>query len=295
MEACDDGNMNSSDGCSSTCVIEPEFISAFVSSGLSLNGGWLTVAQSGTIFVKTSGGGGGKDAIYKISTAGVVTPNAMTGILPTYGGDMRTIGNDLYSCGNWIETTSMPQHNHTTCQKWTGGTGSPTTVLDQIDLTYYYSYATSDGSTWWFNTSNTSPSDFRKSLSANTSTQVSATLQGALVYHPTAKILVANGSSIQKDTSGTGVGPWTQAYSLSAGNIGVMAVDRNNMLWVSCHTFSGMGYTPCASGSVWMVDLTTNTAKPAIDNFADAMGLGYDPTGQFMVLLAQSKVWRFAN
>src|SRR5207244_158299 len=96
------------------------------------------VAQNGTIYAKSSGGGGGTDSIYKIDTAANVTANAMTGILSRYGGSMATIGNDLYSCGNWSETTSTPQHNHATCQKWVNGAGSPSTVMDQIDLTYYY-------------------------------------------------------------------------------------------------------------------------------------------------------------
>src|SRR5262249_29958687 len=162
---------------------------------------------------------------YRIDTNGNVTPNAVSGILSTYGGSVVTIGNDLYSCGNYIQTTSTPQHNHATCQKWVNGTGSPTTVMDQIDLTYYYAYTTSNGSTWWFSTQFSAPSDFRKSTGLSTSTQISTSVNGALVYHPTLGALVAYGSQIMKDTSGTGVGPFVSAYSLAAGNIGTMAVD----------------------------------------------------------------------
>ena len=187
--------------------------------------------------------------------------------------------------------TATPQNNHTTCQKWASGTGTPTTVIDQTGLTYFSAYATSDGATWWFSTEDTSPSDLRKSLSATTSMDLSTSLQGHLVYHPTLGILVASGSSIMKDTSGSGVGPFVSAYSLSAGTIGVMALDRNNELWVSCTS----GATPCPSGSVWIVDLASMQAKPAIDNFAAAQALGYDATGHYMNLLSGGKIWRFAN
>lgn len=294
LEGCDDGNTVSQDGCSATCAVEPDFRAPFVGTALSLNGAWMAVASTGVIYIKQAGSGAaaGADSIYMIDTAATVTPNAIAGIASTYGGDLRTIGNDLYGCGDYPTTTTLRPHHYAVCQKWANGaTSAPTTVLNQIDLSYYSSFATSDGTTWWFDV----PGDFRMSTSATTSTQISTTVSGGLIYHPTLGILVANGSSIMKDTSGSGAGSFANVYSLGAGNVGVMALDRNGMLWATCSVDGAGGPMPCAAGSVWLIDLSAGIAKPAVDSFALVQSIAYDPGGHNLVLLARNKLWRFPN
>jgi cysteine-rich repeat protein len=293
MEACDDGNTTDMDGCSPNCVIEPEYLQPFVPTALSLNGAWMAVAQSGTIYVKESGGGGGVDSIYAINGSAVVTPNAVAGILSTYGGSIVTVGNDLYSCGNYIQTSTTPQHNHTTCQKWAGGSGTPSTVFDQMDIGFYYSAFTTNagGSTFWMSTIQDAASDFRRSTGVSSSLTISSSIQGSLAFHPTYGAIIANGSNIMAAPSVAGT--YATANSLSAGSIGTMVVDGNGIVWASCYTAAGMASNPCASGSVWMIDIANGVARPAIDNFAMAQGLGFDPTGKYIVLLSQGKIWRF--
>jgi cysteine-rich repeat protein len=299
MEGCDDNNKLSSDGCSSTCVLEPSFVTPFVDSAAlgPLNGpGYLAAAQDGTIYVKVHSGGGGASSIYKIdANTGAVDKTGITGEIDFYAGDQRTIGNDLYSCGTYIMGST-----HAVCQKWTNGAGSPMTVLDQTGLTLdAKAYATSDGATWWFNTQATGPSYFWKATGTQMPMQIDMSadgsgLQGQELYHPTLGILLArNGTgSILKDSGGSGTGPFVSAYTLPAGNVGVMALDHNGMLWVSC--WQSGTFAPCTAGSVWIVDLGTMTAKPALDNWASVDGLAFAADAKRMVVIAQGKIWRYS-
>jgi cysteine-rich repeat protein len=89
-EECDDGNTDEGDLCSNACVYHGASMPSLASIGY-LNGAWMSVSQSGTVYLKESSGCGSFDRIHRVESDGTVTMSFLTNLASKCGGDIVAI------------------------------------------------------------------------------------------------------------------------------------------------------------------------------------------------------------
>jgi cysteine-rich repeat protein len=279
LEACDDGNNRSGDGCSATCVVETTMITPFATIAPQ-NGVFMTVSSAGTTYVKQFSGTGGTDIITSISPAGVVTPDAVPGILSTSGGDIVAAGHTVLTSGTYYDATATAYAM--TIQQWDPDATAMTLVFSQEPFTSGSPSpglaASADAVMLWFSSGDiygvTPPSTSAVALSNG---DVLGPIQLDRVH---GLMLAVDGSQLLRQTS-------TVSTSLASiftapGAIGKIAVDGTGRAYATCYASTA----PCSTGAVWVVSADGSSGAPFIDGSAGVYGIAWDESTNELVFLA---------
>jgi cysteine-rich repeat protein len=280
LEGCDDGNHTNGDGCSSLCVVESTKITPFATIDPQ-DGVWMTVGPDGTTYIKQASGTGAPDSITSITSAGVVTPNLVTGILSTSGGDIVAVGQALVFGGVYYD---VPSSSYVmTIQEWYATSG--------IDTLFSQAFAGAGGGPAAGIATNAALSPISFSLgdvytvTGATASALSHSGAGDVLdpiqvdrFHD--ELLAVDGAMLLREVSpGAALQP---IFTAPDGLIGKIAVDGTGRAYATCYATAA----PCASGAVWVIAADGQSATPFIDSSAGVYGLGWDPSTNELVYLA---------
>jgi cysteine-rich repeat protein len=281
-ESCDDGNTDESDLCSNTCVYHGAYMPSLASIGY-LNGQWMTVSQSGSVYLKESGGCGGYDRIHRVESDGLVTMNFLTGLASRCGGDIVAIDEGT-GAEKLVFGGSSGTPWGTFIQTWNSTTGTVDQLYFQA-LAYYVPVAAADASRLWFGGWNGSAGNVFEVTGPSSSTLIASASPTTILYEPLQDRLLMSEQSNLNELDLSPLGTVTTIATVAGCTIGDLTVDDAGNIYAATYIPDWMGSgTPCSSGSVFQFSPDGAQQRPFIDGFGVVKALAYDPMGQRLVL-----------
>ncbi|HEY3358406.1 MAG TPA: DUF4215 domain-containing protein [Polyangia bacterium] len=291
LEACDDGNLEDFDGCSSKCVIEGGTRPVFAS--LVPQGGYrMAVTGAGEVFLRQTYTAAGEEPFTRISPDGTVSPGGFASqVKPNDCGELIGVGDSVVFGSFFRQSYSAADLS---IQRW-----QPNGVVETL-------YEEHETTGWWYGgrcLGLAVPRDLsRLYLGLNqlrVVTSASSTINltpGAsppsefLVYDDSAgRILAAVGADwyvkdiVRIDPQG-GISPF---FSLPEGWVSDLAMDDAGHLFVGCATGGGPGELgPCLSAAVWVVSADGAASRPFINAYRYVMAFAFDPSTHELVYVA---------
>jgi len=243
----------------------------------------MTVTDSGMIYIKESGGGGGVDTIAQITSEGQVDNEFLTsshGISSKYGGDIAAVGEDLIFMGS----SATPWGTY--IQHWDSNTK---TITDQYfeGIAYYSSLATT-GTSHWFGDSN--GNEIRKVLTSDTSSEPMTESFNAMFYDKIGeRILLTSGGTL-KSMSTTDHSVTTLA-TVAGANFTDITVDTEGRIYLSCSTYGIDDTVPCSSGSIWRIAPDGSPYTPLFDSAIVVRSFAFDQANSRLVILVGNQLY----
>jgi cysteine-rich repeat protein len=283
LEACDDGNRDSFDGCSDQCVVEGGRRPVFAALA-DLNGLDMTATAGGDVYVR-SGNGNCVDSVTRIAPDGTVTLDAIPGVEQGYTHTIAAAGDTLYfGTYGYIGSSNV----FMTVQRWDAAAGLATVFQQEVtDFNH-------NGGGWVELAVAPSGSPLYYELGAvwlvtGPATSTTYVAEEYAIRPMTydahlGRVLVADrGDLLRAAADGTLV----PHHALPEGNIADLAVTTDGRIFAVCKMQPwSPEVMPCASGAVWVIAPDGRASRPFVDAYRTVHAIAWDPLTEDLVYLA---------
>jgi hypothetical protein len=255
----------------------------------SLNGGRMTVTDSGITYIMESGGGTVDNPIHKVDAAGTETLDFLTSTARN-GGDIVAFGEELVFGGSAASPTSGTFIEH-----W-NDTGSPTQIFSE-SITYYYGVAAEavDVTKLYFSKSSGTGPGIRKTVNGTTSTLYASAKTTLILYDPVSThLLYARGCEVRRIRSDNQADELI--YRIPGAGIVDLAVDATGAIYATCVVPGLMiAAVPYPPGAVWKILGDGSKARAVVDDFTYLRQAAIDPDlsqEEIVMLSLSGKLYR---
>ncbi|HEY3359530.1 MAG TPA: DUF4215 domain-containing protein, partial [Polyangia bacterium] len=295
LEACDDGNRDNFDGCSSTCVLEggarPAVARLGVQQSLPVK---MTVTEGGVIFV-----GNGR-SFARVDPDGTVTSAAYQAPGPDAAyanpflarGDRLLIGRrDVLSA--WAFPVAVA------IDAWDPSTGLVETLREDTFVepiatpAWWYGTglglglaAAQDGSATYYSVGGHVRALDGASASTVAWSEPAMVFDGRPVYDDAGRRLLALADNLRDILTFDGNGRASVVGTLPEGRARDVAVDGSGRVFVVCGEAGDPVLDSCPSASVWAAAADGSEWRPFVNPFRDVLAVAYDRAADALVYLS---------